>query len=162
MWATKCKLKASKQMYQNNMFPVMIVAIVQALIITNSSHTAMPNAGLCRKDNFDRNAGNLRDNSFSFFSIHAGSITISSNSWSMNRIGSKYINIKVIPFYIFVSNSAKSVLPLQSASCNVGFRVKWLQSASCNVGFRVKWIHKWLLGMSCLSTTTARHKEYSA
>lgn len=110
MWATKCKLKASKQIYQNNMFPVMIVAIVQALTITNSSHTAMPNAGLCRKDNFDRNAGNLRDNSFSFFSIHAGSITISSNSWSINRIGSKYINIKVIPFYIFVSNSAKSVL----------------------------------------------------
>lgn len=92
------------------MFPVMIVAIVQALTITNSSHTAMPNAGLCRKDNFDRNAGNLRDNSFSFFSIHAGSITISSNSWSINRIGSKYINIKVISFYIFVSNSAKSVL----------------------------------------------------
>ena len=110
MWATKCKLKASKQIYQNNIFPVMIVAIVQALTITNSSHTAMPNAGLCRKDNFDRNAGNLRDNSFSFFSIHAGSITISSNSWSINRIGSKYINIKVIPFYIFVSNSAKSVL----------------------------------------------------
>ena len=108
MWATKCKLKASKQIYQNNMFPVMIVAIVQALTIINSSHTAMPNAGLCRKDNFDRNAGNLRDNSFSFFPIHAGSITISSNSWSMNRIGSKYI--KVILFYIFVSNSAKSVL----------------------------------------------------
>ena len=59
MCATKCKLKASKQTYQNNMFR-MIVAIVQALTITNSSHTAMPNAGLCRKDNFDRNAGNLR------------------------------------------------------------------------------------------------------
>ena len=110
MWATKCKLKANKQIYQNTMFPVMIVDKVQALTIINSSHTAMPNAGLCRKDNFDRHAGNLRDNSFSFFPIHAGSITISSNSWSMNRIGSKYINIKVIPFYIFVSNSAKSVL----------------------------------------------------
>ena len=74
IWTMKCRLKASRQTYQNNMLSVAIVAIVQALIIINSSHTVMPNTGLFRNENFDRNAGNLRYKSFSFFLTHGGSM----------------------------------------------------------------------------------------